>query len=183
MKTLLSVSFCLLAIAGFSNQTFSQCRPMMQDRIDSVRNNRLVGFKLTSNRADGRYVSYSEGSLKGERASGEPDNSPNIVGLKPSTAGRQLFSDRKYTLGNLANCTLLQTNRNVPFSIFSTDAIDVEVLRNPVDGGNTVLVNMTLSSWGGGVESFTGTCHDNLIFGFVDSTQTIFTLSLFDIRP
>jgi len=183
MKTMLTISLCLLTFTIFSSSASAQCQSMLQARIDWGRHpvngrdldDREIGFKLTSNRADGRYVSYTEGSLKPQR-----DTRRNAVGLYDAGEARQLFSDRKYSFENLSRCTYLQTNRNVPFSILSPDALRVEVLKNPADDGATLIVNTTLLSWGNGHETFVGQCRNNLIFGFNDSTQTIFTLSLFN---
>lgn len=186
MKILLAVSLWLIAFSFSSSPTFAQCQGMFQARIDWARNpvngrdldTREVGFKLTANRADGRYVSYTEGSLKLQR-----DSSRNAIGLYDPGQARQLFSDRKYTFENLSRCTYLQTNRNVPFSVLSPDALHVEVLRNPADNGATLVVNTTLLSWGNGHETFIGQCRNNVIFGFPEGTQTMFTLSLFNINP
>jgi hypothetical protein len=183
MRTMLIISLWFLAITTFSSPASAQCQDMFQARIDWSRHSvdgrdlddREVGFKLTSNRADGKYVSYTEGSLKLQR-----DNRRNVVGFYDPGEARQLFSDRKYSYQNLTRCTYLQTNRNVPFSILSPDALRVEVLKNPADNGATLIVNTTLLSWGNGHETFVGQCRNNLIFGFNDSTQTLFTLSLFN---
>jgi hypothetical protein len=180
MKKLFIVSLWLIALSSFSNRTFAQCQRMFQDRLDwAGRPNSDgfdVGFKLTSNRADGRYVSYTEGVLKAER-----DSSNRTVGLFDPGQARQLFSDRKYTFGELHGCTTLQRLTNIPFDVIRSDALRVEVLRNPADDGRTLVVNTTLLSWGSGHETFIGECHGNLIFGFNNNTQTIFTLSLFNM--
>ena len=185
MKTLLTISLAIIALNSFSSQAFAQCQGMFQDRIDFARHplngqdldNREVGFKLTSNRADGRYVSYTEGSLKLRR-----DSNRNAIGFADPSQARQLFSDRKYSFEQLQGSTYLRGNRNVPFSILSPDALIVEVFRNPADSGASLLVHTVLASWGNNPENFIGQCHNNLIYGFNDTTQTIFTLSLFTVN-
>ena len=71
----------------------------------------------------------------------------------------------------------------MPFDVIHPDRLNVEVFKSPEDGGATAIVHMTLLSWGNGNETFVGQCRNNVIFGFVDATQTIFTLSLFNQNP
>jgi hypothetical protein len=184
MKILLAVSLWLVALGSFSSPTFAQCQSLFQGRFDWARHSvngtdlfdRSVGFKLTSNRADGRYVSYADGTLKGRR------DDRNNLSLADNDDVKQLFSDRRYTGYDVNGCRNLTSIVLQPFPVTHSDRLGIEIMPNPFDSA-TVTVTMTLRSWGNGRETFTGQCRDNMIFGFVDSSQTIFTLSLFNSNP
>jgi hypothetical protein len=190
MKILVPISLWLIALGSFSTPTFAQCQNLFQGHWNwsshSGLFNRAVGFKLTSNRGDSRYVSYATGTLAAKR-----DNRNNLS-MVFNPDGRQLFSDRQYSINDVVyscsnedqrdcqSCVDVSAFMGQPFAATHSDRLGIEVMPNPFDSA-TLTVTMTLISWGSGRETFTGHCRDNVIFGFVDSTQTIFTLSLFDI--
>lgn len=179
MKRTIIGCACLLTVLVTSTPAFAQCQAMFQQRLDWAATGRRVGFKLTSNRADGRYVSYAEGSL----TRGERDVRGALIGLGDSDEVRQLFSDRKYRFQDVQRCTFLNAILNSPFNPLQPDRLKLEVLKNPDNGGASLRVKMTLLSWGNGVETITAECRNNMVLGFNESTQTLFTLSLFNQTP
>jgi len=167
--TLLLVAASLAA----PGQAAAQCRALVQGHIDflAARDGRVVSYKMTTNRADGKLASFTEGTLKQKF---DLNNRPVGITDVTSGGGVQLFSDRLYTHDEVRGCTLYSGLIRKPFDGLNPDRTLVEVLLVPGSERNAV-VNTTLLSWGSVRQSFPAECRGGLVFGFADNIM--FTLS------
>ena len=172
MRKLHLTLLLFVASLAASGQAAAQCRALLQGHVNFLaRDGSTVRYKMTTNRADGRLVSFTEGTLKRKF---DLNNIP--IGITDVTGGGgvQLFSDRLYTHNEVQRCTFYSGLIRKPFNGLSPDRTEVEVLFVP-GSDQSALVKTTLLSWGSVQQSFTGECRGGLVFGFADNIM--FTLS------
>lgn len=181
-KIILMVAVLASSFAAKANPT---CTALMNDLLtyadmntSPFQDQKVIDVKITTNRADSKYVSYSEGrTFKKEISASlaEPLNGgfapipnrpvPIPIGRKTLALvgdGNQYFSDRLINLNT--NCTSgLCLPENQFFSVRAPDLLGISINK---DG----FVTMTLKTWGNGKISFDGACTNNMLYGVAQDT-------------
>jgi hypothetical protein len=169
--------------SGFVAKANPTCTALMNDLItyaddnsNIFRDQNVIDVKITTNRADSKYASYTEGRTFKKEISAipfQPLDGGGIIKPNPGSPifrktlalvgdGNQYFSDRLLNLN--ANCTedfCFPDNQ-----IFSKKASDILGISINKDGYTT----LTLKSWGNGKISFDGACTNNMLYGVAQDT-------------
>jgi hypothetical protein len=141
-----------------------------------------LAVTLISNRADGGYVSYAEGSYGetgllayyGARQIGAYTYPSYVQGSL-----NQYFSDRRYQPANM-NPQFAWA----PFNPGSVDSLGVRIFLEdgPAFGIKQGEVVLTLNSWGGGSTTFQSQCNEGMLYGSVPwqptNAWTMFVISM-----
>jgi hypothetical protein len=132
-----------------------------------------VSFNMVTNRSDGKYASYSEG---GSGTAGVlqyyPGRRIGVIWLPPYLEGDvvQYFSDRRYLPGGGIGFAW------APFNPLATDKTRVTISLNPL-GSAFGTTTITLLSWGNAQSSFTPSCQNGLMYGFIGNTMLVMSLN------
>jgi hypothetical protein len=168
----------VLAIAP--NAKAQSCNPMLTDIQNWFQTqpngpgNYSINFNMVTNRSDGKYASYSEGSAGTPgQLYYHPASNVGFFFIPAYLQGdvTQYFSDRRFT-------TSPGTFAIDPFDPARTDQTRVTILL-----GNTILgapfgqVTITLLSWGNAQSNFIPSCQNGLMYGFVGNTMFVMSLN------
>lgn len=132
-----------------------------------------IAFNMVTNRSDGKYGSYSEGSTGTPGIlQYYPAHFVNGLWLPPYLQGDvvQYFSDRRYLPGGGIGFPW------APFDPSATDKTRVTINLNPLGPGFGT-VTLTLLSWGNAQVSFPASCQDGLVYGFTGNTMVVMSLN------